>query len=577
MHSALSWRPGSACAIVALRSVRDPRWVARRIETKHPELGTGLLSAVEEDATSPAGRLGFLQTAVIRQALDHRRVNDWDETVPTWKLRVSQLAHGATLGVLIAVVIALATQARSQAEPRIAVLSEASPADVQVDPGNTELERGAALLVVARFKGAVPADATLVVEDPTQKTAQHGMTRSLEDPTFAARIESVDADLAYRVEFEGKSTETFQVHVFEYPELERTDAKLVFPRYTSLESKTVEDIRHVTAVEGTELTLLFRLNKDVATAKLVDQDGQAIALSPHEDGSHVYRATLTLSDPRRFKVQLVDREGRSNKLATEIIANVTRNRPAVVKMTQPAHDVSVSPLEELRLKAELEDDFGVVRHGLSYSMAGHEPKEIVLPAAAAGKTRQLRPEHLLDFESFKAAPDQLLTYFFWAEDIGPDGQPRRSSGDMFFAEVRHFEEIFRQGEQPPSGSAENEDQEGQGNARASEQLAELQKEIINGTWKLIRRETFSKPTDKLTEDAKVLEESQHTAIEQAGELAGQLQDAASKANLEQATRAMKDAEKHLAEVAEHVLGAGPHPGPGGGTRRLSGSAQTPRA
>ena len=108
------------------------------------------------------------------------------------------------------------------------------------------------------------------------------MTRSLEDPTFAGHVESVETDLAYRVEFEGKSTKRYHVHVFEYPELERTDAKLVFPHYTSLEPKTVEDIRHVTAVEGTELTLLCRLNKDVATARLVDAEGQAIELKPVE-------------------------------------------------------------------------------------------------------------------------------------------------------------------------------------------------------------------------------------------------------------------------------------------------------
>ena len=48
-----SSRPGSGCALVALRSVRDSRWVARRIEAKHPELGTGLLAAVEEDAAAP--------------------------------------------------------------------------------------------------------------------------------------------------------------------------------------------------------------------------------------------------------------------------------------------------------------------------------------------------------------------------------------------------------------------------------------------------------------------------------------------------------------------------------------------
>src|SRR5205814_281447 len=90
----------------------------------------------------------------------------------------------------------------------------------------------------------------------------------------------------------------------------------------------------------------------------------------------------------------------------------------------------------------------------SPSLATRAPREIVLSAPApASPTHRLGAEHLLDFEAMKAVPDQLVTYFFWAEDVGPDGQPRRASGDLYFAEVRHFEEIFRQGEQPPAGSA----------------------------------------------------------------------------------------------------------------------------
>ena len=251
---------------------------------------------------------------------------------------------------------------------------------------------------------------------------------------------------------------------------------------------------------------------------------------------HVYRATLTLADPRRFRVQLVDREGRTNKLATEIVANVTRNRPPVVKMTQPAHDVRVSPLEELKLKAELEDDFGLVRHGLSYSMAGREPREIVLPAPAARQPAGARPSTCSTSNRSRPRPTS-----FSPTSSGPRTSARTASRGARPATCSsprsgHFEEIFRQGEQPPSGSAENEEQEGQqGNAQASDQLAELQKEIINGTWKLIRRETPAKPSAKLAEDAKVLAESQALAIEQAGQLAERLQDAASKANLDQAT------------------------------------------
>jgi hypothetical protein len=542
---------GVLCVAWAQMRARDPRWVARRIEAKHPELKTGLLAAVEEVKASPSGQLGFLQYAVVKEVLEHRRKQDWNETVPTWSLRGAMMAHAAALLSLLAVLGTLSPFARSDVERARSIKSVTAGTGVAVDPGNTELERGTSLLVVARFHGAVPAEANLIVENLGQQKAQRGMTRSLEDPTFAGRVESVETDIAYRVEYGGKSTDTFQVKVFEYPELVRTDARLIFPRYTSLEPKTVEDIRHVTAVEGTELTLLCRLNKEVATARLVDAENKSIELKGDQEGRHVYRATMTLADPRRFKVELVDKDGRTNKLISEIVVNVTRNHPPVVKVTQPAHDVRVSPVEELKLKADIEDDFGLTRHGLSYSTAGGEPREIVLNSPPTSK-RQVHAQHLLDFEALHAIPDQVVTYFFWGEDVGPDGQPRRTSGDMFFADVRHFEEIFRQGEQPPGGSAQEEQQEGgQDNARDSDQLAELEKEIINGTWKLVRRESGAKPTDKLAEDGKVLKEAQQSAIEKADQLAERLQDAASKASLEQATRLMKDAEKRLTEVADN--------------------------
>jgi hypothetical protein len=554
---ALAAATGIALAGMALRSARDRRWVARRIEVKYPELDTALLSAVEEDAAAPPGRMGFLQTAVLREVLNHRATNDWNQTVSTRALRGSQWAHAATLCCFVAVAVGLlaATRSERRGDSILSSVSGARANEVKVEPGTIDLERGTSLLVVARFAGGVPSTANLVVED-AKATARRHMNRSLEDPTFASRVESVDADLAYRVEFEDQSTETYHVKVFEYPELQRADAQLVFPAYTALGPKTVEDIRHVTAVEGTELTLRCRLNKDVATARLVDAKGQVIELAPEPESQHVYQAKLTLADPARYKVQLVDKEGRANKLASEIVANVTRNRPPVVRVTQPSHDVRVSPVEELKLKATLDDDFGVIRQGMTFTLAGKEPREVILPAAAAAPgapskaaNHRLAVEHMLDFESLKVVPDQLATYFFWAEDIGPDGKPRRTSGDMFFAEVRPFEEIFRQGEQPAGGSGGGEGG-GSGNVVAADQLGDTQKEIINATWKLVRRETGARPTATLAEDAKVILDGQRSALERAGQLRERLRDATSKASLERATTSMKEAEKLLSEVAE---------------------------
>lgn len=543
---------GVAWWLVTRRAARDPRWVARRIEATHPDLSAALLAAVEQ-TPPPGGRLGFLQAAVVETALAHGRSHDWNEAVSRRRLLAVRLAHGAAFGVLIAVLALLGFRSLPQVgagDPSAAAVA-ASGAGVEVEPGHAEVERGTPLLVIARFRGPVPAEATLAVEG-SPPVAPRPMSRSLDDPTFAGHVPIVEADLSYRVEFPGGASDTYRVKVYEHPELRRVDARLVFPPYTGMGPKTVEDIRHVTAVEETEVTLDCQLNKVAAVAVLAasDDKGVELPLNLVDAEKHVYRVTLKPTESARYKLRLRDADGRANKLPAEIAVNVTRNLPPVVTVPRPGHDSRVSPLEELPLKADLKDDFGLVRYGLTVAAAGQPANEIVLHDAGPGPKRA-QPDHLLDFEALKAEPDQVVSYFFWAEDLGPDGQRRRTSGDLYFAEVRHFEEIFRQGDQQAAEQQERERQQQgqQGNAQAADQLAEMQKQIVNATWTLIRREAGPAPSARFAEDAGVLRQSQQAVIEQAGALAEKLRSPASVENLKQATTLMADAERQLAEAA----------------------------
>jgi hypothetical protein len=124
---------------------------------------------------------------------------------------------------------------------------------------------------------------------------------------------------------------------------------------------------------------------------------------------------------------------------------------------------------------------------------------------------------------------------------------------MFFAEVRPFEEIFRQGEQPPEGEQEQQQQQSQQggqNARQAEELAEQQKQIIAATWNVIRRETSSTPTPKFAPDVKLIAESQVEAREKAEGMAEKLTDAKSKAHLTNVLKHMESAAAELTTAAE---------------------------
>ena len=127
---------GIVCALFASRAARDPRWVARRIEARHPELAAALLAAVEQNVEDPSGQLGYLQTAVIRQALEHGRRSDWNRAVPTRTMGLSQLAHAVALGLLLLAAAALAGQVYTRASDRTKPVPAAQAFDVEVEPGS---------------------------------------------------------------------------------------------------------------------------------------------------------------------------------------------------------------------------------------------------------------------------------------------------------------------------------------------------------------------------------------------------------------------------------------------------------
>ncbi|MAT68312.1 MAG: hypothetical protein CMJ58_02195 [Planctomycetaceae bacterium] len=569
------------CHLLAARRTYDPDWVARRIESRHPDLGAALLAALQQAPAPGAQRLGYLQSAVVREAVRHGHKHRWERDVSTPWLSLAQLAQLSALALLVAACTllvqrgnALARSAGSAAEDKQSV----RPVDptVQVEPGDTEIERGTTLLVTAEFGRALPIEATLVVEPARESTdkvqeqrvSNLPMMQSFDDPKFVGRLASVSEDLLYAVEFDGRRTRQYRIVVFDYPALERADAELVFPDYTSLPPKQIEDVRHVTAVEGTELVFRCRLNKDVSEAVFVDREDRRTPLVRADDAAPVYTVALTLKESQRFTLHLTDDQGRGNKTPPEFVVNVVPNRPPKITLARPARDVRVSPIEELDVAGEVSDDFGLLRYGINYTTPGGATHDVVLgdPSDDDNLEHSVRKRaelsHLVDLEALDAKPDQLLAYYLWAEDVGPDGQTRQTMSDMYFAEVRHFEEIFRQGEQPTQQQmqeAQQQQQQGHGAAQQAAELAELQKQIINATWALVRRERDGSPSPRFADDAGVLVESQQQALTQLDEVAGETTDEESLAYVAEVRESMETAAQRLDESSEAAGVAGLRP------------------
>ena len=531
--------------VVWRRSQRKPldfQTIARDIEAENPKLHALLLTAVEQQPDAATQELNYLQDRVIREALAEDRRSLWRQRAAK-QLRLAQLGNFAAL-VLLAVVLLKLYQT---APPRAAIITMMGRG-VTVTPGDASVEKGSSLVVLAKFQGDVPAEATLIVRPANEPERRVPLTKNLDDPVFGTSLPEIKDELTYRVEYGGERTREFRVTTFEFPRLERADAKVTYPDYTGLPEKTIEDTRRVSAVEGSTLDYTFHLNKPVNSATLIPKAGPQIPLLADTNRPNVYISNFKLEKSGRYELVLVDEAGRTNKLTPLFVLDALTNRAPELKFDFPKGDQRVSALEEITFKAEASDDFGLKGYGFAYNLAGQETKFVELGNSAGSHEKRIF-DHQVALESLGAQPDQLLSYYLWAEDVGPDGKPRRTTSDMFFAEVRPFEEIFRERQQQEQNSQQQQ-QQGQQGQNAAEKLAELQKQIITATWNLQRRETGATPTPEFKKDAGTVKESQEKALEQVRSRMEQQSDPRAKVLLDTVEKAMAQAAKQLTSAED---------------------------
>ena len=524
-------------------SAPDFRWAAQQVENAHPELKGLLLTAVQQNL-APGAEPGYLQHRVLQDAIARSQEQDWPRVVPSARLAWMQLGH----------VAALVGFAWALAHVRVAV--PANPAEtvwlgadgIAVTPGDVSIERGDSLVVLARFERTLPPSVSLVVQEANAAVRTIPLVKSLADPVFGGSVAEVAADFTYHLEYRGEKTREFKVSVFEHPRLVRADADLAFPAYTKLAPKHVEDTRRVSAVEGTTLDYALQLNKPVAEAKLVARDGKktAMALTVTPGRAVAVLPAFTLAKSQTYDLQLVDAEGRANKVSASFVIDVQPNRVPELRLVQPRGDVRPSALEEIVFEGTVFDDFGAPAYGISYAMGAGEPKYIELGQGTGAKEKRTFA-HLLRLEDIGAKPDDLISWHAWADDIGPDGKIRRTSSDLFFGEVRPFDEIFRESQGMDGDDGKQDKKQGGDGAR---KLVDLQKQIINATWRL-QREGLS---PKYADDVKVVTESQQQALGQAEEAMAEVRSPRAQAAWTGATTEMK---KALAELAKAAKAPGP--------------------
>ncbi|MBK8091494.1 MAG: hypothetical protein IPK32_05750 [Verrucomicrobiaceae bacterium] len=543
------------------RSIWSDRDIARLIEQKHPTLDSLLLTAIEHE--SPAAEpAGYLHERLIDHALARSATQNWPVTVADAPYRRALTA--AWIAALAFVAIFLAPrpggslQKSAIKNPPSAVPSS-STFSATLTPGDTEVERNSRLIIEARFEGPVPADATLVLSDTDGKERdRQPMRLTVDGQVYGGLIAKVERDTRYHVEFAGEKSQQHTLTVYDFPALVRSDVIVTPPAYAKLPSKETKNTQKVTALEGSKIAWKIKVNKPLlapgatttsvspftphlTAAELFGEDKTIIPLTPSATDPTLLEGTLDAKQTQKYRLHLVDEADRANKNPPWFTVTVQSNQLAKIEVVFPKRDLQVSSIQELPVEAKVSDDLSVLRSGAVFSINGNT-HEIPFTHAPTAPQKKQDVQTQLALEKHGTQPRQLVSYYFWAEDTGPQGEIRRNMSDMFFADVRHFEDIFREAEAPPP-------EPGQPKPKAAK-LVELQKQVVNATWKLIRDTNGGRSMDSAAPDVGVVHQSQGLAMEQTKEAMEEVEDAEMKQALTEAWKSMKDALDPLNQAAE---------------------------
>jgi hypothetical protein len=396
------------------------------------------------------------------------------------------------------------------------------PQRIVVMPGDGAVRRGGDLQITASAAGFDPVEAAVFALFEGSETWESAPMDMSEGDGFDFSFYAIREPLRYYVTSAGVRSEEFEIQVVDLPRVSSVKLTYQYPQWTQLDILTEDPGYDIRAVAGTEVEVEVRTDRPLSDAELV-VNGESLTMLP---GGNVATATLEVSEEGEYYVSTLFNGDPVRLSDTYFIDVVPDNRPAVT-IVKPGRDWRASNIEEVSLRIQASDDFGLDRLELHYAVNGSEWQvtELEVEGDYALNEETLYLEELakldeatvLEFLSTEDAegvderlvPGDLISYF--AEAFDRDSSMRT---DLYFVEVQPFDRSFSQSSQGGGG--------GGGGGGEQSEISQRQKEILVATWNLIREQDEQagyQDEQQIQDNGALLAELQRTLAEQAQTLA----------------------------------------------------------
>ena len=490
----------------AVAPVTDEQ-VALYLEECEPTLETAILSALEAEKGS-ASHSPALARRLVEQAIERCSAIERGRRLEAQPLRRYAMAIGGAIAAALLLFILGPAYLRQGASALLLMAGdvlEASPYRIDVKPGSTTVPRGSDQVITATVQGFESDKAELLIRKSVNAQFEHvPMVFNNDTKIFEGMLFDLPGSIDYFVESGGVQSAVFTMHAADLPYVKQLEMEYVFPAYTGLAPRKIENGGDIAVLQGTQVRAAHHADDEIALGPHPARRRQRSSRS--RPMATCFTGTIPVTKDGFYRVEL--QGGPENKLVNaspQYTIDVLEDQAPTVSIAKPGRDTTASPIEEFAIEARADDDFGVRQLELVYSVNGGPEQTKKLIDANGKALPEMSAAHTFYLEELKVAPGDSVSYFARATDnIG-----RNISSDLYFIRVRKLDEQFRSAMSMGGGGGGG----GGGGNMQVDALSQQQREIISATHNIVRDRKTMTPA-KLRENLVVVALSQSKLREQ---------------------------------------------------------------
>ena len=460
--------------------------VALNVERQHRDLEDRLVSALQfgEVETEDPIQSHLLQR-LVTDAVERTEGINFKATVDKSKKRKQVGIAVAALAGCAFIAMIFPTELNTSLNRILSPWEKTEPVfttKLTVEPGNARILRGRSLAInlVVTGKAADKARLVYTKEDPTADTEPQRqkidmMQIESEKRKFGYEIFNINENIEYYVTANEAESERYTVEVFDMPKVTAVEVAYTYPEYTKLKPIIQQGDGNIRAVAGSQAEVRITTNKAIQSATLTVET-QAPTPMLISDG-RTLTITLDVLNDGKYTVELLCVDGFNNQTPIEYTIAAIPDEPPEIVIKEPGRDIKATKLEEVRVVAEATDDYGVENMTLMYSIGSGEARELGMETVEVKAEKIISGAYVFYLEELDVEPGELISYYAQATDNNTRTGPGVSTSELYFIEVRPFNERYMQ--------MDAEGQQAQQEGQPFPNLIADQRAIIKKTWKHI--------------------------------------------------------------------------------------------